>query len=117
MLYSSLIGLAGNAAFFAFACYNGDTTYERVINDVLLFRDVILIALCGAVGQIFIYLTISLHDCYKLSIMTTTRKCMTVVISAFLFNHDFTVTQWAGALLVLSSTCAEVYLGNKRKQR
>ena len=75
-----------------------------------------LIALAGAFGQIFIYLTISLHDCYKLSIMTTTRKCLTVVISAIAFNHEFTSLQWLGASMVLVSTCAEVYLGNKRKR-
>lgn len=79
-------------------------------------RDVMLIALCGAFGQIFIYLTISLHDCYKLSIMTTTRKCLTVLISALWFEHAFSEVQWLGASLVLTSTCAEVYLGNKRKR-
>ena len=91
MLYSSIIGLIGNAAFYGVAYFTQeDTTMGRVLADAVLMRDVILIALCGAIGQIFIYLTISLHDCYKLSIMTTTRKCMTVIISAFYFNHEFT---------------------------
>ena len=48
--------------------------------------------------------------------MTTTRKCLTVVISAFAFNHEFSGMQWLGASMVLTSTCAEVYLGNKRKR-
>ena len=91
MLYNNLVGLVGNAIFFAFAWYaQEDTTMLRVMADLTLLRDVVLIALCGAFGQIFIFLTISLHDCYKLSIMTTTRKCLTVIISAFMFNHDFT---------------------------
>ena len=89
MLYNSLVGVAGNAIFFSVAYYYGDDTVARVFADLNLLRDVILISLCGAVGQIFIYLTISLHDCYKLSIMTTSRKCLTVVISAFLFDHSF----------------------------
>lgn len=117
MLYNSLVGLVGNFLFFAASVYFGeDTTLTRVMADFSLLRDVLLIALCGAFGQIFIYLTISLHDCYKLSIMTTTRKCLTVVISAIAFNHDFSSCQWLGASMVLSSTCAEVYLGNKRKR-
>ena len=117
MLYNNLIGLVGNIAFFAFACiYQGDTTLQRVLADYSLMRDIFLLAFCGAVGQIFIFLTISLHDCYKLSIMTTSRKCLTVVISAFAFNHVFSLTQWFGASVVLMSTCAEVYLGNKRKR-
>lgn len=85
------------------------------MNDFKIVRDVLLIGLCGAFGQIFIFLTISLHDCYKLSIVTTTRKCVSVVVSAFVFNHQFTPVQWTGACMVLGSTCAEVYLGNKRK--
>mmetsp|Transcript_4520 Transcript_4520/g.5607 ORF Transcript_4520/g.5607 Transcript_4520/m.5607 type:complete len:230 (-) Transcript_4520:238-927(-) len=118
MLYNSLVGLVGNSLFFAGACYvQDDTTLVRVMADPTLFRDVLLIALCGAFGQIFIYLTISLHDCYKLSIMTTTRKCLTVVISALAFDHWFTIQQWLGAALVLTSTCAEVYLGNQRKKQ
>jgi len=116
MLYTNLVGLFGNLALFSFACLFGDTTLQRVLLDYSLMRDIFLIAFCGAVGQIFIFLTISLHDCYKLSIMTTSRKCLTVVISAFVFNHAFSVTQWFGATLVLISTCAEVYLGNKRKR-
>ena len=57
-----------------------------------------------------------MHDCYKLSIITTTRKCVSVVVSAFAFNHAFTQVQWLGASMVLGSTCMEVYLGNKRKR-
>lgn len=118
MLYNNLVGLAGNLAFFSFSCVvQGDNTLQRVVADPSLMRDIVLIAVCGAIGQIFIFLTISLHDCYKLSIMTTSRKCLTVVISAFAFKHDFKQTQWLGAGMVLSSTCAEVYLGNKRKRQ
>jgi len=117
MLYNNLVGLVGNAVFFLVACFfYEDTTLARVMSDFTLLRDVFLIAFCGAIGQIFIFLTISLHDCYKLSIMTTSRKCLTVVISAFAFEHDFSQTQWYGATMVLLSTIAEVYLGNKRKK-
>lgn len=93
MLYNNMVGLVCNLALFSFACFaQGDTTLSRVLSDFDLMRDIILIALCGAIGQIFIFLTISLHDCYKLSIMTTSRKCLTVVISALYFNHNFSET-------------------------
>lgn len=82
-----------------------------------LLQGTLVISLCGAFGQIFIYLTISLFDSYKVSIITTTRKCLSVVASNFLFNHQFTTEQWVGASLVMTSTCAEVYFGNKHKQQ
>ena len=117
MLYTNTVGMIGNFIFFNFArIVNEDNTLERVLENPTLMRDVLLIGLTGACGQIFIFLTISLHDCYMLSIITTSRKCFSVVMSAFLFNHAFTNMQWVGAGMVLGSTCLEVYLGNKKKR-
>merc|ERR1711981_655670 len=117
MLYNNMVGLVGNVVFYFATCMMGeDSTLERVMSNSTLQRDVLLLGLCGAAGQIFIFLTISLHDCYKLSIMTTCRKCISVVVSALAFNHAFTLTQWSGASLVLGATGLEVYLGNKRKR-
>lgn len=117
MLYNNMVGLVGNAAFYAMTrMFKGDSTLERVMADSTISRDVLLLALCGAAGQIFIFLTLSLYDCYKLSVITTSRKCISVIVSAIAFNHSFTITQWSGASLVLGSTCLEVYLGNKRKR-
>jgi solute carrier family 35 (UDP-galactose transporter), member B1 len=96
---------------------HGDDSLKRMIAEPSLLRDTLLISFAGAVGQIFVYLTISLFDGYKLSIATTSRKCLSVVISAYFFEHKFTQVQWTGALLVLGSTCAEVYFGGKAKQR
>ena len=52
-----------------------------------LLVDTFVLALCGAFGQVFIYLTVSLHDGYKVSIFTTARKCFSVVFSAYVFRH------------------------------
>lgn len=69
--------------------FENDTSIQRILKSSELLRDTILISLCGAFGQIFIYLTISIFDNYKCSIFTTTRKCLSVVISNFLFDHHF----------------------------
>jgi UDP-galactose transporter B1 len=93
----------------------GDRTFEKVMANKSLMMDVLFFGTCGAVGQMFIFLTISLHNCLTLSIMTTCRKCFSMVVSAVMFNHSFSQVQHAGVLLVFSSTIAEVYFGNKRK--
>ena len=67
-----------------------------------------MVGLSGAVGQIFIFLTISLFDCYNLTIITTTRKFFSVVYSNFRFGHNFSGVQWLGAALVMASTFAEM---------
>lgn len=118
MLYNNLFLLAGNALLFAYSVvYENDTSLQRILDNPTLLRDTVIISLCGAIGQIFIYFTISVFDNYKVSIITTSRKCLTVVLSNFLFNHQFSTEQWIGASMVMSSTCAEVYLGSKRKQK
>jgi UDP-galactose transporter B1 len=116
MLYSNLIGLAGNFLFYAFAVSaNGDSTLQRVLEDPVLSKNVFLISLCGALGQIFIYLTISLHDCLLLSVFTTSRKCLSVVLSSIIFQHAFSTMQWVGASMVLGGTILEVYVKHTSK--
>jgi UDP-galactose transporter B1 len=116
MLYSNLIGLAGNFLFYAYAVSaNGDSTLQRVLEDPVLTKNVLLISLCGALGQIFIYLTISLHDCLLLSVFTTSRKCLSVVLSSIIFKHAFSTMQWVGASMVLGGTILEVYVKHTSK--
>jgi solute carrier family 35 (UDP-galactose transporter), member B1 len=116
MLYSNLIGLAGNLLLYTYHVqFNGDSTLTRVLADPTLTRNVLLISLCGALGQIFIYLTISLHDCLLLSVFTTSRKCLSVVLSSILFSHSFTIFQWIGATMVLGGTILEVYVKHAGK--
>lgn len=118
MLYSNLIGLAGNVLFYYYAVlFNGDDTYIKVMSDPVLVKNVLLISLCGALGQIFIYLTISLHDCLMLSVFTTSRKCLSVVLSSIIFKHAFTTLQWVGASMVLCGTVAEVYAKHASKPK
>lgn len=74
-----------------------------------------MLGLCGGLGQIFIYFTLSLFDGYKVSIITTTRKCMSIVASNFIFNHRFTQEQWIGASIVMASACLEVVAGKNKK--
>lgn len=91
MFYNASSGILLNCTMYAFVRYTkGDDTFERTMADMNLMKEVIMISLFGAFGQIFIFLTISVLDMYTLAIITTTRKCLTVCFSAFLFNHNFT---------------------------
>mmetsp|Transcript_17773 Transcript_17773/g.30102 ORF Transcript_17773/g.30102 Transcript_17773/m.30102 type:complete len:90 (+) Transcript_17773:798-1067(+) len=65
--------------------------------------------LSGCLGQIFIFLTISLFDCYLLTIFTTTRKFFSVLYSNFMFGHNFDNMQWTGASIVMLCTVAELF--------
>jgi drug/metabolite transporter (DMT)-like permease len=108
--------LIANIAFFIPAyLYQGDDTIARVFADPVLLRDVTMIGVSGALGQIFIYFTISLFNCYLLTVITTTRKLFSVVLSNFSFNHKFTNIQWTGAVLVMACTFYELFMGKKKQ--
>ena len=117
MFYSNIVILIGNLLIYAYSLVvNDDLSLKRCFDDPGLMRDTLLISLLGAVGQIFVFLTISLFDNYRLSIVTTSRKCLSVLVSAFMFDHKFTPVQWFGAVIVMLSICAEVYFGKSKKK-
>jgi UDP-galactose transporter B1 len=118
MLYSNLIGLVGSVAMYTYSVIvHEDDTLSKIIEDPALLNKVILISVCGALGQIFIYLTISLHDCLMLSVFTTSRKCLSVVLSSIIFKHSFSNAQWLGASMVLGGTILEVYTKHQSKTK
>ena len=56
-----------------------------------------------------------MHDCLLLSVFTTSRKCLSVVLSSIIFQHAFSTMQWAGASMVLGGTILEVYFKHASK--
>jgi len=93
---------------------SGDDTHIRLFQDKVLFRDCFIIGFCGCMGQVFVFFTVSLFNCYFLTIITTTRKFFTVVYSNFKFGHNFTNIQWLGAILVMLSTLFELSTDKKK---
>jgi UDP-galactose transporter B1 len=91
MFTNNFVQLCANIILYAITMITtGDDTLVRVFSDNQLLFDILMIALSGAIGQIFIFFTISLFDCYILTILTTTRKLFSVVISNIEFGHHFT---------------------------
>ena len=90
MFTNNLIGLVLSFSIYAVGVATaGDDTHTRILNDQQLLFDCIMVGLSGAIGQVFIFFTISLFDCYLLTIITTTRKFFSVVYSNFKFGHNF----------------------------
>lgn len=90
MFTNNLLGLVWSGSMYIFgAITEGDTTHSRVMASSELLKECIIYGVMGAVGQIFIFFTISMFDCYLLTIITTTRKFFSVVYSNFRFGHNF----------------------------
>ncbi|CAB0029656.1 unnamed protein product [Trichogramma brassicae] len=55
---------------------------------------------CGALGQYFIFLTVSEYGPLACSIATTTRKCFTVLASVLFFGNSMLPRQWLATFIV-----------------
>lgn len=84
MFSNNLVQLLANLAFYGFYLFaHGDDTLAHICSSPRLLVDVVMIGVSGALGQIFIYFTISLFNCHLLAVITTSRKLFSVVLSNF----------------------------------
>jgi solute carrier family 35 (UDP-galactose transporter), member B1 len=83
--------------------------HPRILLDIMAF------AVSGAIGQIFIFLTLSVHGSLILVTITVTRKLFTMLLSVIWFNHPLTNGQWLGVGLVFGGIGLEAYWTRKAK--
>jgi len=69
-------------------------THPSALSDLLTY------AACGAVGQLFIFLTLSRFGSLTLVSITVTRKMASMLLSISLFGHQVARGQWVGIGLV-----------------
>ncbi|KAG8534188.1 uncharacterized protein KY384_001032 [Bacidia gigantensis] len=80
-----------------------------------VFIDILSFAACGAVGQIFIYYTLSKFSSLLLVTVTVTRKMLTMILSVLWFGHRLTEMQWVGVALVFGGVGAEGWIQRREK--
>lgn len=79
--------------------------------------DIFFYCLCGAVGQNFIFLTISRFGSLTNTTITTTRKFVSIVVSSLLSSNPLSPKQWGCVLMVFSGLSYQIYLKWKKLQR
>ncbi|KAH8758611.1 UAA transporter family-domain-containing protein [Hyaloscypha finlandica] len=83
--------------------------HPRVWYDVLGF------AMCGAIGQVFIFYTLSTFSSLLLVTITVTRKMLTMILSVIWFGHHLGSRQWMGVALVFGGIGAEGIITRREK--
>ena len=71
-----------------------------VLAHPLLLLDMAAFCVISALGQKFIFLTVSSFSALACSIITTTRKFFTILASVVYFQHPLSVGQWLSVALV-----------------
>ncbi|XP_078429641.1 UDP-galactose transporter 3 [Wolffia australiana] len=72
--------------------------------------DVLVYCLCGAVGQNFIFLTISRFGSLANTTITTTRKFMSIVVSSLLSGNPLSSGQWGSVVMVFAGLSYQIFL-------
>ncbi|BCR84100.1 UDP-galactose transporter HUT1 [Aspergillus chevalieri] len=79
-------------------------------------KNVLGFAACGAIGQLFIFYTLSRFSSLLLVTVTVTRKMLTMLLSVFWFGHSLSVGQWLGVGLVFGGVGAEAAVQRQEKK-
>ncbi|CAG8982322.1 hypothetical protein HYALB_00005323 [Hymenoscyphus albidus] len=99
---------SGGGGEFA-AAWRFLSRYPGVWYDVLGF------AICGAVGQVFIFYTLATFSSLLLVTITVTRKMLTMILSVMWFGHHLNGKQWMGVGLVFGGIGAEGVITRREK--
>ncbi|XP_062519669.1 solute carrier family 35 member B1-like [Corticium candelabrum] len=74
----------------------------------------VLFGLTSAIGQVFIFVTITTFSPLTCSIITTTRKFFTILVSVVMFANPLLSHQWLGVFLVFLGLGLENVIGKKQ---
>ncbi|GAA5967840.1 hypothetical protein JCM3765_001897 [Sporobolomyces pararoseus] len=85
-------------------------SHPQILNDILLF------GLTGSIGQLFIFLTLSLYGSLTLVTITVTRKMCTMLLSVLVFEHELSKGQWIGVGCVFTAVAMEALVGITEKK-
>ncbi|GAB7351937.1 hypothetical protein MBLNU459_g2474t1 [Dothideomycetes sp. NU459] len=77
--------------------------------------DIMAFAACGALGQVFIFYTLSTFGSLLLVTVTVTRKMLTMILSVVWFGHTLSSMQWLGVGLVFGGIGVEAQLSKQEK--
>ncbi|KFH48150.1 UDP-galactose transporter-like protein [Hapsidospora chrysogenum ATCC 11550] len=80
-----------------------------------VWKDVLGFAACGAVGQVFIFYTLSTFSSVLLVTVTVTRKMFTMILSVVAFGHRLSQMQWLGVGLVFGGIGVEAAIARREK--
>lgn len=106
-IFYLLIGLTVSGEGVEFILFA--TKYPSVLLQLITF------SICSAIGQNFIFMTITNFGPLPCSIITTTRKFFTILGSVIIFRHSMSQLQWLGTFLVFAGLSLDTVYGKDKK--
>lgn len=78
--------------------------------------DCIVLSICSALGQLFIYYTISQFGAVVFIIIMTLRQAMAILLSCVIYQHAITISGLFGVLVVFGAMFLKIYCGQRLKR-
>lgn len=79
--------------------------------------DCIVLSICSACGQLFIYYTISKFGAVAFVIIMTVRQVFAVVISCLVFHHPLAPIAILGIAIIFSALFLKIYCSHRLRLR
>ncbi|CAK9302094.1 unnamed protein product [Gordionus sp. m RMFG-2023] len=84
-------------------------------HEISFLRDLAALSLCSALGQIFIFMTISKFGAVTFITTMTIRQGFAVLLSCLIYGHRVGPLGILGIMLVFSSLFAKIYISSRLK--
>jgi UDP-galactose transporter B1 len=96
---------------FVIAAFVGEVQdgIKFCLENPVIYSKIIKFAVCSAIGQSFIFYTISEFDPLVCTTVTTTRKVFSVLLSVFINGHAMSAQGWGGIGLASAGILSELF--------
>merc|ERR1712048_1073625 len=99
----------------------GEPATKYLVENPAILKDIAVYSVCSAMGQGFIFFTISSFDPLVCTTVTTTRKVFSVLLSIFTKGHQLNAQGWSGIALacggILGELGAKFMAGSDKKEK
>lgn len=85
--------------------------FPEVVTDIILF------CVCGALGQTFVFHSLSTFGSITLVTITVTRKLFTIVLSCVFYGHAINQLQWCSIGVVFAGIMLEAMVSAMSKEK
>jgi solute carrier family 35 (UDP-galactose transporter), member B1 len=115
MFYMNFYGMI--VSFFVLVSTNQlvESLQFILTNHEILF-DILIYVVCGFIGQFFIYKTIVESGALYCSIITTTRKVFSILLSVIYYHHSLNFIQYVAIFIIFGSLLIDIKFSENIKK-
>ncbi|KAG7163201.1 Adenosine 3'-phospho 5'-phosphosulfate transporter 1-like [Homarus americanus] len=92
------------------------TSFNFMLTYPAFFWDSLILSICSATGQLFIYHTISLFGPVVFIIIMTIRQGLAILLSCLIYSHPVSLMGVLGIFMVFMAIFLRVYCSHRLKQ-